>query len=153
MKLQLQQQQQHEASHRYFTCKSLPAAYTDHGSRAHFCVSCAVSSCECEVSVQKAVLDRDASCCESGKLDACGKCDGSGKLVDVQNVYAPHLCLDPLSSSAALHMLHLLPCCFCKAVETKFCHCGSLSTFFGSPENLHCAEVCILLADDNQISQ
>ena len=36
--------------------------------------------------VQKAVLDRDAVCCESGKLDACGACDGSGLLVDAQNV-------------------------------------------------------------------
>ena len=34
----------------------------------------------------KAVLDRDANCCESGKLDACGACDGAGLLIDVQNV-------------------------------------------------------------------
>ncbi len=36
--------------------------------------------------LQKAVLDRDANCCESGKLDACGACDGTGLLIDVQNV-------------------------------------------------------------------
>ena len=37
-------------------------------------------------SVQTAVLDRNAKCCESGKLDACGACDGGGQLIDVQNV-------------------------------------------------------------------
>ena len=36
--------------------------------------------------LQRAVLDRDAKCCEAGKLDACGACGGTGKLIDVQNV-------------------------------------------------------------------
>ena len=34
---------------------------------------------------QNAVLDASARCCNSGKRDACGVCDGSALVVDVQN--------------------------------------------------------------------
>ena len=36
--------------------------------------------------LQGAALDRHSTCCASGKLDACGACDGPAKAVDVQNV-------------------------------------------------------------------
>ena len=36
--------------------------------------------------MQGAVLDRHSTCCTSGKLDACGACDGPAQAVDVQNV-------------------------------------------------------------------
>jgi hypothetical protein len=35
---------------------------------------------------QNAVLDASAKCCNSGRRDVCGVCDGSAKAVDVQNV-------------------------------------------------------------------
>lgn len=37
--------------------------------------------------LQGAITDRNASCCTSGRLDACGQCDGPAKAVDVQNTY------------------------------------------------------------------
>lgn len=34
--------------------------------------------------LQGAALDRHSACCTSGKVDACGVCDGPAKAVDVQ---------------------------------------------------------------------
>ena len=31
------------------------------------------------------MLDRHSTCCTSGRLDACGACDGPARAVDVQN--------------------------------------------------------------------
>lgn len=36
--------------------------------------------------MQLAVLDLHGECCESGKIDACGICDGSALAVDVEGV-------------------------------------------------------------------
>ena len=35
--------------------------------------------------LQGATLDRNAECCTSGNIDACGACDGKAKLVDAEN--------------------------------------------------------------------
>lgn len=44
--------------------------------------------------MQMATLDASAQCCNSGKLDACGICDGNAQSVDVQNVCCPSGVLD-----------------------------------------------------------
>ncbi len=37
------------------------------------------------LALQGATLDRHSRCCNSGRVDACGECDGPALLVDVEN--------------------------------------------------------------------
>lgn len=74
------------------------------------------------------MLDRDAVCCESGKLDACGACDGTGLLVDAQNVYA----LFPTQALASTYVW------LCAWAATLMHSCLMLLAC-GIPMSSHCA--------------
>lgn len=54
--------------------------------RSEFSKRCKLGLQNHTLLLQDAVLDGAARCCNSGKRDACGVCDGGAKAVDVQGV-------------------------------------------------------------------
>lgn len=82
------------------------------------------------------MLDRYGQCCSSGKLDACGVCGGSARLVDVQGSCCNSTMLDAAGFCCASGSLD--ECGVCDGDGTSCALHAVVSVQVGVPV-LHCS--------------